>query len=60
MQPRLSEAVAESIYLMCNILDFPTEPTNQEELEVLLTAPKCSAYKAALRLELSGAFQDDE
>lgn len=58
--PRLSAAVAESIYLMCNVMDLPTEPTNQEELNVLRAAPKCSPYKAALRLELTGAFQDDE
>ena len=56
-QPRLSEPVAESIYLMCNVLDLPTEPTNEDELEVPRHAPKCSAYKAALRLERVGAFK---
>ena len=60
VQPRLSEAVAESIYLLCNALDMPTEPTNQDELEVLKAAPKCSVYKAALRLEKTGAFRDEE
>jgi len=58
-QPKLSEAVAESIYLMCNVLEAPTEPTNQEELEVLKAAPKCSVYKAALRLDKVGAFKED-
>jgi len=60
VQPRLSEAVAESIYLLCNALDMPTEPTNQDELEVLKAAPRCSVYKAALRLEKTGAFRDEE
>lgn len=58
-QPRLSEAVAESIYLLCNSLEDSTEPTNQDELEVLKAAPKCSVYKAALRLERTGAFRDE-
>jgi hypothetical protein len=59
-QPKLSPPVAESIYLMCNVLELPTEPTNQEELNVLRAAPKCSPHKAALRLELAGAFKDEE
>ena len=59
-QPKLSPPVAESIYLMCNVLELPTEPTNQDELNVLREAPKCSPYKAALRLELTGAFRDEE
>ena len=59
-QPKLSPPVAESIYLMCNVLELPTEPTNQEELNVLRAAPKCSPYKATLRLEMAGAFKDEE
>jgi hypothetical protein len=59
-QPRLSEPVAESIYLMCNTLMPPLEPTNQGELDALKGAPTCSAYKAALRLERVGAFKAEE
>ena len=59
-QPKLSPPVAESIYLLCNVLELPTEPTNQEELNVLRAAPKCSPHKAALRLELAGAFKDED
>lgn len=59
-QPKLSPPVAESIYLMCNVLELPTEPTNQEELNALREAPKCSPHKAAERLEKAGAFRDPE
>ena len=64
MQPRISPQVAESIYLMCCRLWDPrkediVEPSNQDELDVLRQAPKCTAAKAALRLEYAGAFRDN-
>ena len=58
--PRISNAAAESIYVMCNALDVPTEPQNDEEMAALLNAPKCSPHKAALRLELAGAFVEED
>ena len=59
-QPKLSPPVAESIYLMCNVLDLPTEPTSQEELDRLRESPKCSPYKAVIRLDGVGAFKSED
>ena len=59
-QPKITGAAAESVYLLCNVINAPMEPNTDEELELLRSAPKCSAAKAALRLIQTGAFQDDD
>ncbi len=59
-QPRITGATAESVYLLCNVVNAPMEPTTEEELDLLRRAPKCSAAKAALRLIQTGAFQEDD
>ena len=59
LQPRISPQVAESIFQMCFAVEWPVVPVNQEELDILRQAPKCTAAKAALRLEYAGAFRDD-
>jgi hypothetical protein len=59
-QPRMPEATAECIYMLCNTLNIPSEPNTEEELELLRQSPKCSALKAAVRLQQVGAFRLDE
>jgi hypothetical protein len=57
---KLPDRVSESIYLMCYTLDDPNEPTNDSDINDLREGPKCSDYKAALRLEMAGAFISEE
>jgi hypothetical protein len=59
-QPKITGAAAESVYLLCNVINAPMEPTTDEELDLLRSAPKCTPAKAALRLIQTGAFQDDD
>jgi len=59
-QPRLPPKTSESIYLLCYTLDTPVEPVNDADLDALRSCPKCSDYKAALRLETAGAFDTEE
>lgn len=59
-QPSLPPRVGESIYLMCYMLDTPVEPVDDKDMEALMACPKCSDYKAALRLEMAGAFDTEE
>jgi hypothetical protein len=58
-QPKLSLKTPEYVYLLCYTLDDPIEPVDDSDLDVLRSCPKCSDYKAALRLELAGAFDSD-
>jgi hypothetical protein len=57
---KLPDRVSESIYLMCYTLDDPLEPVNDKDMEALRDYPKCSDYKAALRLSEAGAFETEE
>jgi hypothetical protein len=57
--PKLPDRVSESVYLMCYTLDDPNEPTNDSDINDLREGPKCSDYKAALRLEMAGAFIEE-
>lgn len=59
-QPRVSPQTAETVYLLCNALYPPTEPDNEEELALLRIAPKCSPHNAVARLNMVGAFKEDE
>lgn len=59
-QAKLSPKMPECVYLLCYTLDDPIEPVDDSDLEVLRQCPKCSDYKAALRLEMAGAFDDSE
>jgi hypothetical protein len=54
--PKVSAAVAECMYLLCNTLEPPSDPHNKEEMDLLRQSLKCSVYKAAPRLMLLGAF----
>ena len=58
--PRLSPKTPECVYLLCYTLDDPVEPVNDADLIALRECPKCSDFKAALRLELAGAFESDD
>ena len=60
VQPKLPDRVSESVYLMCYALDDPNEPANDGDINYLREGPKCSDYKAALRLEMAGAFDSEE
>lgn len=59
-QPRLPPKASESIYLLCYTLEDPVEPVDDADLDALRACPKCSDYKAALRLEAAGAFDTEE
>ena len=59
-QPSLPQRTSESIYLMCYALDAPAEPVSDRDIDALRECPKCSDYKAALRLEMAGAFGTDD
>jgi hypothetical protein len=59
-QPMISKEAAETIYEMCNALELPSEPSTQEELELLRISVKCSAMKAIERLAMLGAFKPEE
>ena len=59
-QPRLSPKTPECVYLLCYTLDEQTEPVDDSDLESLRQCPKCSDYKAALRLEMAGAFDSED
>lgn len=59
-QPRLPPKASESIYLLCYTLEDPVEPVDDTDLDALRACPKCSDYKAALRLEAAGAFDTEE
>jgi hypothetical protein len=58
--PRLSPKTPECVYLLCYSLDDPVEPVSDGDIEGLRQCPKCSDFKAALRLELAGAFESEE
>lgn len=53
---KVREKAAEAIYLECNALSQPEDPADQDELNALRQAPKCSPVKAVLRLRQCGAF----
>jgi hypothetical protein len=55
-QPMISAEAAETIYIMCNALELPYEPSCKEELELLRVAPTCSPMRSIWRLLLLGAF----
>ena len=59
-QPTISKEAAETIYEMCNALELPSEPSTQEELELLRISVKCSEMKAIERLAMLGAFNKEE
>ena len=59
-QPKLPLKTSEAVYLLCYTLDDPVEPVDDNELQGLRECPKCSDYKAALRLEMAGAFDTEE
>lgn len=59
-QPPLPDKTSESVYLLCYSLEAPTEPVDDADLDSLRACPKCSDYKAALRLEMAGAFDTEE
>jgi hypothetical protein len=54
-QPAITNEAAEAIYLMCNVMELPSEPDSKEEIELLRVATKCSWFKAVLRLYGVGA-----
>lgn len=59
-QPRLPRKTSECVYLLCYTLDDPVEPVNDADIDALRECPKCSDFKAALRLEMAGAFDSEE
>jgi hypothetical protein len=59
-QPKMTPAAAESIYIMCNVMSAPMEPTTDEELDLLRRAPRCTPAKGAMRLIQVGACKVEE
>ena len=59
VQPKITPQVAETVYIMCNTLNAPSEPNNEEELALLRITPKCSPHNAVIRLNMVGAFSDE-
>ena len=59
-QPTISLEGAETVYLMCNALELPSEPSTKEELELLKIAPKCSEMRAIERLVQAGIINEDD
>jgi hypothetical protein len=55
-QPMITPEAAETIYIMCNALELPYEPTCKRELDLLRIAPTCSPMRSIWRLLLLGAF----
>ena len=58
-RPSVSVQAAETIYLMCNALELPSEPDNEEELQLLRAAPKCSRVKAVPRVSMVGGYSEE-
>ena len=56
--PKITGKTAETIYLLCCVLDLPSEPDSEEELQLLRISPMCSRIKAVTRLNGVGAFTD--
>lgn len=59
-QQGITPAAAECIYIMCNVISAPMEPTTNEELDLLRQAPRCTSTKGALRLIQVGACKNEE
>ena len=57
---QIKEKSAEAVYLECYALDEPHDPKDEDELNALRSAVKCSAFKAAARLIQCGAFKQIE
>ena len=56
--PKMDEATAEKIYILCNALGAPDED-GREDVEDLRQVPLCSPFQAVLRLENAGAFVEE-
>jgi hypothetical protein len=57
---QVKEKSAEAAYLECYALDEPNDPRDEEELNALRSAVKCSTFEAAARLIQFGAFKKIE
>lgn len=57
--PTVSPSVAEAVFLMCYALELPSEPSTEEELQLLRIAPKCSPVKGVPREGALGGFSED-
>jgi hypothetical protein len=59
-KPSITEEVAESMYVCCNALDLRAEPRNEQELWDLKQGHMCSPPKSIPRLNMLGAFRQEE
>ena len=59
-KPSITEEVAESMYVCCNALDLRAEPRNEQELWELKQGHMCSPPKSIPRLNMLGAFRQEE
>jgi hypothetical protein len=57
---KITEEVAETMYVMCNALDLRAEPRNEQELWDLKQGNMCSPPKSISRLIRLGAFQRED
>ena len=55
--PSVSLRTAETVYLLCSVLQLMSEPDTEEELQLLRVAPKRSPYCAVVSLQQVGAFK---
>ena len=58
-KPVISIMKAESMYLLCCLLDNAREPENEMELQNLRQMPRCSPLKSCWRLIEVGAIKQD-
>lgn len=59
-KPSITEEGAESMYVCCNALDLRAEPRNEQELWDLKQGHTCSPPKSIPRLNMLGAFRQEE
>lgn len=59
-KPSITEGAAESMYVCCNALDLRAEPRNEQELWDLKQGHMCSPPKSIPRLNMLGAFRQEE
>ena len=59
-KPAITEEVAESMYVCCNALELRAEPRNEQELWELKQGHMCSPPKSIARLNMLGAFRQEE
>jgi hypothetical protein len=58
-RPNISLEAAECLYLMCLTVDYPIEPHNNQDIEVLRGMFHCSAAKSFRRLYEIGAIKEE-